>query len=141
MRSASRRGHVPKPELISTAAFGAILGVLQDHLEELPHLYAETLDEGHWPPGGSGLHTTGGDPSDATVAGWEGKYQRRRRKDAQKAVEWIRKAAEAVWKAEAVLLGDRVIQPEERDPRATMNQAEFDQWRREHRRRERELRG
>lgn len=144
-RERSRSRSESKAPLLSTGAFGRELGLLRLRLDALPILYAAALDEGSWPPGGSGIGpVTGGSPSDATVAAFSATEQTDRRNDARRAVEWLRQATQAVRNAERCLRGEQVPQPTTVDARATITQEELDRRRKrvspEHLRREEELR-
>jgi hypothetical protein len=133
-----RRQESTQP-LMSTGQLSAELAEVIDATVPLAVLYAKALEEGGWPPGGSGVHVSGGSPSDATLAALSGPWQRRRREDARRAVGWVKQAQRALQNAQDILTGEAVQQPEKVDRRATITQEEFDR-RREHRRREEELR-
>lgn len=130
-----------KEPLLSTGEFGRELDAIATiTAESLPFLYAKALDEGGWQPGGSGLHTTGGDPSDATVSALLSPQSRGRREDARRAVGWVKQAKQALRNAEKALAGEQVPQPSRMDHRATMSSAEFERLRKRHIQREEELR-
>jgi hypothetical protein len=139
MRMKKPRPQESEQPLMSTGQFGEELARIMDQTLPLAVLYAKALEEGGWPPGGSGVHVSGGSPSDATLAAFSGPWQRRRREHARRAVKFVKQAQRALERAEDVLTGEVVQQPEKVDRRATITQEEFDR-RREHRRREEELR-
>jgi hypothetical protein len=135
-----------KEPLLSTGELRRELEALIDRTVPLAVLYAKALEEGGWPPGGSGVHVSGGSPSDATVSALLSPEARDRRQDARRAVGWVKQAGVALRNAEKALRGELVDQPEKIDPRATMSQDDFDRRRQrmrvsaEHIRREEELR-
>jgi hypothetical protein len=139
----------PLPPPLSINEFDARVKHLAVVLEFLPGLYVKAHEEQGWPPGGSGVHVSGGNPSDSTVDAVTGKVQRGRRQDCLTAIEWLEQAMTAAQNVAAVLRGEEVPQPK-KVPRygATVTQGELDQRIRdkrlrespEHLRRERELR-
>lgn len=137
--------------LLSSAEFKAEIRQLFETVMGMSAEYARAHEEGAWPPGGSGVHVSGGNPSDATVAALEGREQRARRQNCRTAVKWLREAQSAATKARKALKGEPVLQPEKVDDRATVTQSDFDRSRarrgfttaqaeRSHREREEELR-
>jgi hypothetical protein len=142
-RERSRRGRRDRSrdDLLDPEEVAALVNWGGEVLAGLKKLYADAVNEAVWPSsGGEGVRVTGGSTSNPTRSAALSPQQYGRREDARVAVAWIRQCLKAAYNAETALLGQRVEQPTNLHPQATMTRAEFERRRRIHLEREEELR-